>query len=273
MAEFNNGFSGSSADYSSSYSAVRFLHDKIKASGGEGIKDVMTYLTNNQSATLKHAIASTAAYSNTDVDAAYNAFVSDFTTNGAAFIQAFDYANSDTGAIGGLDVDGGALKTAESAVLDYGTRSTEDVLSGFNESFEELKVAKGAETTLTFQVGANFGERVDATVGSMSTQAMGISAVDLVGGAQRAIGQIDRALDYINTERAKLGAQLARFETTISNLQTSTENVTASRSRIVDADFAAETAELTRNSILQQAGTAMLAQANVQHQIALQLLR
>ena len=84
---------------------------------------------------------------------------------------------------------------------------------------------------------------------------------------------MDRALDYVNARRAEIGAQLNRLESTIANLATSAESMTASRSRIQDADFAAETAELTRAQILQQAGIAMIAQANATPQLVLQLLR
>lgn len=91
--------------------------------------------------------------------------------------------------------------------------------------------------------------------------------------AFQTIGAIDGALDQINSLRGELGAVQARFSSTISNLQTTSENLSASRSRIRDADFAAETAELTRNQIIQQAGIAMLSQANSAPQGVLALLQ
>ncbi|MBZ0225939.1 MAG: flagellin, partial [Comamonas sp.] len=84
---------------------------------------------------------------------------------------------------------------------------------------------------------------------------------------------VDSALAFVNGERAKLGALQSRFETTIAALQVTSENMTASRSRIQDADFAAETANLSRAQILQQAGTAMVAQANQIPQGVLALLK
>ena len=84
---------------------------------------------------------------------------------------------------------------------------------------------------------------------------------------------IDFALDQINTLRSELGAVQTRFESTISNLQVTVENLTAARSRIQDADFAAETANLTRSQILQQAGLAIVAQANSLPQNVLSLLQ
>jgi len=91
--------------------------------------------------------------------------------------------------------------------------------------------------------------------------------------AQLAIKIADAALASVNSQRASFGALQSRFSSTISNLSATTENLSASRSRIVDTDFAAETASLTRGQILQQAGTAMLAQANSLPNGVLSLLR
>ncbi|WP_395347539.1 flagellin [Variovorax sp. UC122_21] len=97
--------------------------------------------------------------------------------------------------------------------------------------------------------------------------------VDTVDGADNAILAMDAALKAVNSSRADLGAIQNRFESVVSNLSTSAENLTASRSRIQDADFAAETANLSRAQVLQQAGTAMVAQANQLPQTVLSLLR
>jgi len=97
--------------------------------------------------------------------------------------------------------------------------------------------------------------------------------VSTTDSAQRTISIADSALGAINSQRARYGALQSRFESTIVNLQTTSENLSASRSRIRDADFAMETATLTRNQILQQAGTAMLAQANALPNQVLQLLQ
>jgi flagellin len=105
--------------------------------------------------------------------------------------------------------------------------------------------------------------------------ATGFAALDLssIAGADTAITSMDAAMSAVNTARANLGAYQNRFQSTVSNLQTTSENLSAARSRIQDADFAAETASLTRNQILQQAGTAMLAQANSLPQNVLSLLK
>ncbi len=111
----------------------------------------------------------------------------------------------------------------------------------------------------------------DATAGT--TTGLTATSVASFSGATLAIQQMDSALSQVNTARATLGAIQNRFTSVVANLQTGAENMAASRSRILDADFAAETAALTKAQILQQAGTAILAQANAVPQNVLSLLR
>ncbi|WP_291519543.1 flagellin [Acidovorax sp.] len=111
------------------------------------------------------------------------------------------------------------------------------------------------------------------TTGGSSLQKVSDLDVTTFSKSTNALKTVDSALSFINGERAKLGALQSRFETSISNLQVTSENLSASRSRILDADFAAETANLSRSQILQQAGTAMVAQANQLPQGVLALLR
>jgi len=92
-------------------------------------------------------------------------------------------------------------------------------------------------------------------------------------GATDSLSVIDSAISFIDTERANLGAIQNRFESTISNLQNISENVSAARSRILDADIAQETSNMTKQNILQQAGVSILAQANQTPQLALSLLQ
>jgi flagellin len=146
--------------------------------------------------------------------------------------------------------------------------------------FNTMKLLNGSyETTaLTFQVGANSGQIVDINLNSMSaTTGLGLSTTNVNletrTGASTAIEEIDKAIINVSSERAKLGAMQNRLEHTINNLGTTSENLTASESRIRDVDMAKEMMEFTKNSILQQAATAMLAQANQQPQSVLQLLR
>jgi flagellin len=143
--------------------------------------------------------------------------------------------------------------------------------------FNGIAILAGGAGAQAFQVGANSGETVTITTTNMSTNA-DITAVtgggvDTVANATTALTNIDTALDTLNEERALYGASQNRFESIVSVLQVSAENQAASRSRIVDADFATETANLSRAQILQQAGSAMVAQANQLPQQVLSLLR
>jgi flagellin len=112
----------------------------------------------------------------------------------------------------------------------------------------------------------------EGVYGVNSTNSVTSTDISSRANAVKAIDTIDLALEDVSSERAKLGAFQNRLESTINNLSTTSENLSASRSRILDADFASETAQLSRNQIIQQAGVSILAQANQQPQIALTLL-
>jgi len=143
--------------------------------------------------------------------------------------------------------------------------------------FNGLAVLGANAGTQTFQVGANNGDTVAVVTTDMSTgttiQTATAGGVASTGSATAALTNIDAALNTVNAERALYGAAQNRFEAVISSLQVASENQAAARSRIMDADFAAETANLSRAQILQQAGTAMVAQANQLPQQVLQLLK
>lgn len=124
--------------------------------------------------------------------------------------------------------------------------------------------------------GFSFGTSTSAYVTTGAASSLfAVNTVDIstVSGSTKALKIIDAALNAVNSQRASFGALQSRFEATISNLAITSENMSASRSRIQDADFASETAELSRAQILQQAGTAMVAQANQLPQGVLALLR
>ncbi|MFT3817742.1 MAG: flagellin [Rubrivivax sp.] len=151
-------------------------------------------------------------------------------------------------------------------------------------AFNGKKILGAQGTNISFQVGANTGaddtitvkfenmvSNADMSAITVSTASIG-STADMSAIAS-VIDNIDTALDTINDKRATFGATQSRFEAVIANLQVSVENQSAARSRIVDADFAVETANLSRAQILQQAGNAMIAQANQQPQQVLRLLQ
>jgi flagellin len=151
-------------------------------------------------------------------------------------------------------------------------------------SFNSKKILGADATALTFQVGAN--TTADDTISVTTEDLTNNSDISVVTGTAASIGaaatagalatvidNIDTALNTVNDQRATFGATQSRFEAVISNLAQSIESQAAARSRIMDADFAVETANLSRAQILQQAGNAMVAQANQLPQQVLSLLR
>ena len=177
-------------------------------------------------------------------------------------------ANASNGASDRLNLD------AEFQALN---EEVSRVLTG--TKFNGIDLLNSAAGAMTFQVGANnvVTDQIDISLSNLTLGA-GISAV--TGGdittdalALAAMDDLDTAIDEITTARAAFGAVQNRFDAVISNLQVAAENQAASRSRIMDADFAVETANLSRSQILQQAGTAMVAQANQLPQTVLKLLQ
>ncbi len=128
-----------------------------------------------------------------------------------------------------------------------------------------------------FHIGANAGQTLTLAIASMGIAALGVNSTAASVGTQTAangaITTIDSAIGKVDTERGKLGAVMNRLESTIANLSNVSENISASRSRIIDADIAQETSAMTKNNILQQAGVSVLAQANQTPQLALSLLQ
>ena len=136
-------------------------------------------------------------------------------------------------------------------------------------------VTAAAGTGGTFQIGANAGDTVGLSIADVDAVALGVGGVDVTtdAGASAAITALDTAISSVSTTRGKLGALQNRFESMINNLQVTTENLAASESRIRDTDMAQEMVSFTKNNVLLQAGTAMLAQANQVPQSILSLLR
>ena len=208
-------------------------------------------------------------------------------------VTAVNQVSGKTGVTATLDSTGTALTFAQADGRDI-------QVTGFTNSAGGAATFTGSNTTAaTLTSGGTNSSRASGTVSffadagftasstvatsvlnAAATTAVGSTAADLTtvdistaAGANTAIGILDAALSQVNKARAQLGAVQNRFSNTIANLQTTTENLNAARSRIRDADFAAETAALTRGQILQQAGTAILAQANALPNNVLSLLR
>jgi flagellin len=183
-----------------------------------------------------------------------------------------------TVAVDGVDSNGDALTSpitvgsgasandvTSQTVYVSGNLDYTNALVGENVASFSVSAASG-NTTIT---GTDGTYSIDAAVKTTSVSSVDISSQN---GSQSALEVIDAALASIDDQRADLGALQNRFDYTISNLSNIQENVSASRSRIQDTDFAVETAELTKNQILQQAGTSILAQANQIPQAAISLL-
>lgn len=136
-----------------------------------------------------------------------------------------------------------------------------------------LTTSSSAGITIGGTTPTDAGFTAATTASALSGTAVANLDISSVSGANTAIASVDAALDSINSSRATLGAVQSRFEAVVSNLAVTSENLSAARSRIQDADFAAETAAMTKGQILQQAGVSILSQANSQPQLVLSLLQ
>jgi len=142
---------------------------------------------------------------------------------------------------------------------------------GNDTTFNGVKLLDGTGNFSLF-IGANAGdETLDVAIGDMTATGLGVESIDLTSDVD-VLDALDTAIESVSTERAALGAQQNRLEHTINNLGVASENLSAAESRIRDVDMAAEMMTLTRSQILTQAGTAMLAQANMKPQSVLSLL-
>lgn len=265
-------FAGNSAEYSVGYLGVKYMHHKIKEAGGTGIDQIFGYLRDNAGSTLDDAVtnASSGAFAN------LAAFEASFTSNAAGegdeFVNGLDLTNADIGAIGGFDADGGEVLSAETI---YSNRSTlgqdpfQSLNAQFQQSVDPTKKLGGKVTQL--HIGTS-GETLSFHLGAFNQSALGLDSIDVTKSGTQVVSYVDDALAYINSFRSQLGGLQNRLESTINTLSTQEENTRVSQSRIVDADFATETAALTGAQIIQRASTSMLAQANVSPRLALSLL-
>jgi flagellin len=171
-----------------------------------------------------------------------------------------------------VQAQNGSNGTSDRANLDteYQQLSQEITRIAAQTKFNGIAIIGGGAGAQVFQVGANNGDTLTVTTTAVTTVAGDLTSA---ANASTAVAALDAKLDVITSNRATYGAAMSRFGMAISNLGIAGENQSAARSRIMDADFAAETANLSRAQILQQAGTAMVAQANQQPQLVLNLLR
>jgi flagellin len=177
----------------------------------------------------------------------------------------------------GVQAMNGTNSTGDTADLntEYQQLSQEITRTIGSTSFNGINLLDGTSSSVTFQVGAGTtsNDQISVALSNLTTTLSSVTSGDLTAGASAAVSAIDTALDAVNTERATFGAAQNRLSEAVSGLQVSIQNTTSAKSQITDADFAAETANLTRAQVLQQAGQAMLSQANSQPNQVLTLLR
>jgi flagellin len=171
-----------------------------------------------------------------------------------------------------VQAQNGSNGTTDRANLDteYQQLSSEITRIASQTKFNGTAIVGASAGTQVFQVGANNGDTLSVTTSTVTTVG---GALTTASAASTAVAALDTALDTITTSRATYGAAISRFGFAISNLSITNENQQAARGRIMDADFAAETSNLSRAQILQQAGNAMVAQANQLPQQVMALLR
>ena len=244
------------------------------------------------------AVGSAASITGLDVSKAKAGATYTFTSSASNKITMSDGTTSQT-------LDLANIATDSSTVLDFSNlgvkvtlsstagQTASDTITALTAASTNDIITAAGSGSIRLQVGSNTNVGTDtldlafadARISSTNTKTSALntalstfdtkSTAGTVSGddARALMSAVDSALDFFSNERATYGASQNRLESTIANLQTTSENLSASRGRIVDADFAAETANLTRSQILQQAGTAMLAQANSLPQNVLSLLR
>ena len=248
-------------------------------SAGDSVDDIITQINAVTSQTGVSAQQATTVTSDVLVAVAGTATINgvSVTTLAAAGNQAANIA-----AINAVSAQTGVTAVANGAndLVLTNTDGTDIIIGGTGlgaaETYQAGIVLAGdvSESNTDFTVAGTFGVVAGSTALGASQANNSITSTDVLSrdNATTALLTVDFALSQVNTLRSELGAVQTRFESTISNLQITAENLTAARSRIQDADFAAETAELTRGQILQQAGLSIVAQANALPQSVLSLL-
>ncbi len=175
-----------------------------------------------------------------------------------------------------VQASNGTLTTADRATLDteFQALITEIDRVATQTTFNGVSLLNGTTTSLDVQVGINTGETISIGLSDTTATTLSLQGEDITSAANASsvLSVIDTAIDDITTARGNLGAAQNRLTSAIASILNTRENLSAAESRIRDVDVAIETADLTRNSILQQAAVSVLSQANVQPQLALSLL-
>lgn len=193
-------------------------------------------------------------------------------------VAASQFANTINFASDGITFGGSLVDSGTQFTLETGQTLQDTMKVGESITFvfgKQENASDKLEDSIMAQIGANTGQTTFISMGDMRSEALGVKNVDISSkfGAQTAIETVNNALEKVSSQRSALGAMQNRLEHTIKNVDNTAENLQAAESRIRDVDMAKEMMEQTKQSILQQASTAMLAQANQAPQNVLQLLR
>jgi len=255
---------------------------QVGANSGDNI--TVGALTDSSASGLSSISYSTGSVANID---AANTTVTGFDTKIASGDLTIQVGSGSAISLGEVRAAGSGVQRLGDVVSAINNKSADTGVTAFltknDDGTYNLEVmsskldANGDPETVTFTgfSAADTGFAAPTLAAATGTDIKGIDTmkVDTQKDSWVALKKIDSAIDQVNTARANLGALQSRFESTVGNIEIQTENLSASRGRIVDADFAKETANLSRSQILQQAGTAMVAQANQLPQGVLSLLR
>jgi flagellin len=278
----DNAWGQTSAEYAAGYAAVRYIDYTIKNTYGNsnGIKALFDQLEAGNTLSASLSTVSSGGWANV------GAFETAFAASGGVgevFVDTlFEgggsgwFASADkTGAAGGSDalgIAGSNDQTAENVFPNF-ISVADQPLTNISTTFFAPRVVVG-DNIVNYQVGAQANETIGVSFGSVDTVSLGIASVNISteDGAQTALLYLDQALNDIARVRGDYGAGMNRLESTINNLQNVSENIAASRSRIVDADYAVESASLIKRQIIQQAATSVLSQANSAPRDVLNLL-
>lgn len=244
-----DSWSSTSEDYSAAYAAVKYLNAKITGGIKVLFDEIKLVSQGGSGKSLDQAL--------TDVIGLDTAgFISDFKANATFANSGIDLSDTDTGAIGG--------GTDESTVPDTENADLLNPLQGFTENWPTF-----ADVTSN---SLRLGKYIKVGLVNVTSNALGIDTVDMLSKTADNISIFDGAITYVSSERAKLGAYQNRLEKAISVSAISEENLTRAESRIRDVDMAKEMMNHTKQSILEQAAQAMLAQSNQHPQSVLQLI-
>lgn len=269
-ADIVDTIAGGGFSYEGGYVASRYLHQQLKSMGVDGgMKGLMTYLNQHRTADLDAALKAVTNGQYQDT----GDFMADFAAHGAGFItNTMNLANADTGAIGGLDADGGPSRDAQGVVPESGFGTAARPLRHFKVEYPDIGGGGAAKHRVQIQAGSSTGDLIDMEFAAVNASALGLADLDMRDTAV-ALLHIDDALALVTGQRVQVGAYSNRMDAVAGNNQTASMNLEAAQGRIQDVDYAGTAVQLTRAQILQQAASAMLTQANGEPRAVLALLR